>query len=550
MGFGNHFEAQHLPLALKGAVRLDALRAEGPLQPMVSYQDEMLKRIDQELAIQYRRLIPESVPDDPVAAGLHLGDTLTAGTRKWVQAFCAHQADPLPDLIDWWFGCLATFGVDLEDWAAETFVAWGEHCLPDISDSAMDGEVEYVLDEAYSEMVDLLPCTLTRRRIGSLTQQQRVLRAELAAPPRPHRPVRHGTANVKERSATRHCVHSLFSTQARWQSLFRSIAWHDLPEDRGIPLLSAPGERPCLLVVHLFSGRRRVGDFHWHLQQMADTIGVTFVILSMDTAVSPFWGDLHRSSSSWKFLARCYQAGLVAGTLTGTPCETFSEARFTEPPEGLDVRWPRPVRSAEFLYGLPGLSLRELRQVQLGSNFFLQGLETLSSHLALGGLFLSEHPGVPLRRPERPSTWRAAITELLRDHPDVNLSHIKQFEFGAAAVKPTGLLACRMPRLQRILRSLAMPNVTKPVEVAIGVGPDGEFRTAKLKEYPPLLCEGFARAFCEHFRSAIRAGHVRFLPAWETTHDDLKEWVTGAAQASAVIRANAAWLPDYQPRNI
>ena len=166
----------------------------------------------------------------------------------------------------------------------------------------------------------------------------------------------------------------------------------------------------------------------------------------------------------------------------------------------------------------------------------------------MGGLFLSEHPGVPLR-PERPSTWRAAITELLRNHPDVHLSHIKQFEFGAEAVKPTGLLACRMPKLLRILRSLAMPNATKPSEVAIGVGPDGAFRTAKLKEYPPLLCEGFARAFCEHFRSAIRAGHVRFLPAWATTFGDLKEWVTGAADASAAIRANAAWMPDHQPRH-
>jgi len=73
----------------------------------------------------------------------------------------------------------------------------------------MDGEVEYVLDEAYSEMVDLLPCTLTRRKIGALLQRQRSLQAELAAPLQPHRPVRRGTANPKERSATRHRVPSL-----------------------------------------------------------------------------------------------------------------------------------------------------------------------------------------------------------------------------------------------------------------------------------------------------------------------------------------------------
>lgn len=74
--------------------------------------------------------------------------------------------------------------------------------------------------------------------------------------------------------------------------------------------------------------------------------------------------------------------------------------------------------------------------------------------------------------------WRAALTELLRNHADVHLSHIKQYEFGAPAIKPTGLLACRMPYLQKILRMLVLNDVPKPREAAIGLGADGTFKTS------------------------------------------------------------------------
>ena len=265
----------------------------------------------------------------------------------------------------------------------------------------MDGEVEYVLDEAYSEMVDLLPCTL---------------QAELAAPQKPHRPVRQVPRMWRSAPLpdTR-CPASSRHKQAG--NLFFALSLGMIYRKIGASRVVRPGERPRLLVVHLFSGRRRVGDFHWHLQQMADAMGVTFVILSMDTAVSPFWGDLHRSSPSWQFLARCYQAGLVAGTLTGTPCETFSEARFTEPPEGLCVRWPRPVRSAELLYGLPGLTLGELRQVQLGSSFFCKVLRRWVliwrwedfSYLSIREFHYDQNA---LRRGERPLRSSCAIIQM------------------------------------------------------------------------------------------------------------------------------------------
>eukprot|EP00435_Cladocopium_sp_Y103_P041995 s1288_g11.t1 len=273
---------------------------------------------------------------------------------------------------------ISVFGDEHDEWAAMVFTQWRESTLPDLLETALDGEVERVVDAKFAETIELFPRTEFRRRLRQSQLRRRRLLDDQAAPAVPHCPVRQGTANAGERRHTIQAVPSSFHAQVEWQHKFRSIKWFDFPRQQGIPLLSAPGEKPRLLVVHLFSGRRRVGDFHWQLQQLAERIGVEFEILSMDTAVSAYWGGLWRTSNSWVMLERCYSAGLVALTMVGSPCETFSEARFTQPPEeDPTARWPRPLRSSQWLYGLPDLSLRELHQVRAGSIFFLQGLQAL-----------------------------------------------------------------------------------------------------------------------------------------------------------------------------
>lgn len=212
-------------------------------------------------------------------------------------------------------------------------------------------------------------------------------------------------------------------------------------------------------------------------------------------------------------VAKCYEHGLVALTMVGSPCETFSEARFTSPPPGDMSRWPRPLRSSEHFFGLPDISNRELRQAHVGTNFYLQGMQALSSHIAHGGLYISEHPGMPTD-PERPTIWRAPMTELLRQHPDVHLSHVSQWQWGAGAVKPTGLLAHRLPRLLASLYSCSLPDAVKPTSAAIGKSPEGEFRTAKLKEYPVALSAGLAAAFCDQVRADMRAGRLAPAKSW------------------------------------
>ena len=281
---------------------------------------------------------------------------------------------------------------------------------------------------------------------------------EAQQPSLPHRPVRRGTANSKERAATMHKVTSLFHEQLQWQTAFRRIQWEHAPCCEDIPTIEWPTgdqSKPCLLAIHLFSGRRREGDLHWQLQQWTSRLGIRFLVL------------LWHTSTAWKMIEQCYTHGLVALTMVGSPCETFSEARFTSPPPEDTSRWPRPLRSAENFFGLPDISNRELRQAHVGTNFYLQGMQALGSHIAHGGLYISEHPGMPTD-PTRPTIWRAPMTELMRKHPEVRLSHVNQWRWGAEAIKPTGLLAHRIPKLLGSLYSCSLPDVKKPSVAAIG----------------------------------------------------------------------------------
>jgi hypothetical protein len=50
---------------------------------------------------------------------------------------------------------LHTAGEDFADWAAMVFQEWGTHLLPELVAEALDGDVEYVLDELYAEAVNL-----------------------------------------------------------------------------------------------------------------------------------------------------------------------------------------------------------------------------------------------------------------------------------------------------------------------------------------------------------------------------------------------------------
>lgn len=228
-------------------------------------------------------MIDFPAPDDHVEQGMRLGDALTTFTKCWVRQRQKRRQDETPDLLDGWIRLLHVYGTDFEEWVAFTFQQWGEHLLPEIIEDLIDGEIEYVLDEQFMEMAELFPRTERVRRLSTLRFRRHQLSIEVQQPSLPHRPVRRGTANSKERAETLHKVPSPFHEQLQWQTTFRKIQWEFAPCCEDVPTIQWPvgdQSKPCLLAVHLFSGRRREGDLHWQLQAWAERLGVRFLVLS------------------------------------------------------------------------------------------------------------------------------------------------------------------------------------------------------------------------------------------------------------------------------
>eukprot|EP00435_Cladocopium_sp_Y103_P031953 s3260_g8.t1 len=554
-GYNTEYAAVKVSPHLRGAVRLDALQAAGPVTSFAHPRELEMQQIEVELASLADELCVSILPDDPLSEGQQLGDSLSICTRIWIERYRgdhALEADQQAQkaLGDHWLQLLLTYEVQFDSWTEMVFLSWGEHLLPDLLAEVLDGELEQIVDQVYYDIQGTLPRAGLLARQSWLHQRLGFLRGEAVAAPQPHRPCRRGTANARERQATIQNICTAFEDQHDWLSSLRRVRWKTLPKERLTPIYTSLEDRPHFLIVHLFSGRRRDGDVHGYLDEWARRRNVTLTVLSMDTANSISYGNLSHRAASWSELWRCYTLGLVTATVAGSPCETFSEARHqqidtSDLDDGVRRRLPRPLRSFDRILGLAGLSMREVEQLHVGSAFFLQTTLLIVQQLVIGGYFISEHPAPP-QDSSRASIWTTPWLQLLREHPDIGFHVVPQWPFGATVPKPTGLLTVRLPHFVRTLFSKADRNLVKPTACAIGVQANGQFRTSQHKEYPKRFCEGLAFSLTSQIdldRQSRRFGSA-------TTSDDLPQdlvqWVREAREALSAIRETATWLPDFQ----
>ena len=541
IGYAVSYSAQQLPKMMKGQSRLDALPASGPFGCGPTARDRHLAQLRAAKLAAELEFHDYVQPDDATGAGERLGDVLSAVTNQWFIDFCGagHRFDDLEGPQDRWLDVLCRLPSEFESWTARVFILWGRHILPDIIAQLMDGEAEAYLDAEYASLAADFDEYWLEVRLQRLGRQLADAQAP-CLPALPHRPVRPPQRDSKPRSVPQYEVPRLFQTQERWHSDLEQVRWQDLPPDPQVPFIEGLMPRPTFIIVHLFAGRRRDTDLHSWLNQWAHRRNIGLTILSLDTAISPVLGNLDSKAETWERLQELYLQGYVAATISGHPCETFSSARWTEPPPELRYqRWPRPLRTALRLFGLDHRKLRELRQTKLGSAFFLQTVWTLACHVVFGGLFLEEHPGLP-REEHHPSIWKSAILQLFRRHPDVRWYEIGQWRFGASTTKP---LTLRMPHFLNDLYVHADPHAVRPRSAAIGVDANGQFRTACHKEYPCRLSAGFANAVAMQLQRNHRAQMLR-SPA--LMPPPLSQWVHEVAHACHAVRSEAVWLPDYQ----
>eukprot|EP00438_Fugacium_kawagutii_P019482 Skav235615 [mRNA] locus=scaffold358:94800:107242:+ [translate_table: standard] len=244
------------------------------------------------------------------------------------------------------------------------------------------------------------------------------------------------------------------------------------------------------LVIHLFSGRRRAGDFQHFAEIMLKGIG-GYMVISFDTAVDASMNIFQ--PQTWDFLWRAAQGGHIYALLLGPPCESWSEVRYMalQDAQGFVRRGPRPLRSFDYLWGLSWLSLREYSQLHLGNQLLLRGLWLGVLTRGHGGRVIVEHPHMP-DDPGRPSIWRSALVQHLCGTGLFHIHSILQYKYGAAGVKPTMLL-CGGVSTSR-LDAWGREDFCRPQVPLVGTDGSGRFRTFAAKEYPFLLNAAFAHS--------------------------------------------------------
>ena len=248
------------------------------------------------------------------------------------------------------------------------------------------------------------------------------------------------------------------------------------------------------LVLHAYSGRRRVGDVQYYIDLLAATqTEYDLQVISMDIINDPILGDAMNPSTCELWFRAVRQRHVIA-FIGGPPCESWSCARGQKLEQ--DQSGPRVIRDLDSLWGYDCLSLRELVQVTVGNALLMFAIIIIVELILVDGFAILEHPAEPLHDPLAASIWRLPILRALLGLSNVQVLRIAQGLMGAASPKPTNLLAVNLPELLSIIHANRV-RVELPMNASIGKGQDGKWKTTALKEYAPALCKSFAQALIQ-----------------------------------------------------
>lgn len=145
----------------------------------------------------------------------------------------------MPSLVDWWFGHIASYGQELDDWAEMVFLLWGQHELPSIAEEQLDGEVEYLLEDAFAEITALLQRSSAESQLSFLQAKLRRLQREHREPRVPHRPTKSGAASECCRETTnrtgQHVPHA-YEEQTLWLGSLQDARWLQFQAEARVPV--------------------------------------------------------------------------------------------------------------------------------------------------------------------------------------------------------------------------------------------------------------------------------------------------------------------------
>ena len=543
-----NMEIVKAPPSRVAGMRLDALNCNGPFAPYPREVDNLQCQAESELD-ELQRLRTNYPTYDSI--DLEIVEKFSGNFGQALEQWRLYHGQGDPEGYELWnifIDLFAEFETPVETFEF-VFIEWYRHIFPDLLGQWEDGGLEVIAENTLYGLTQEMEYMKITTRVDVLQNQLRGLQKkrqqEDEAPP--HRPVRLGPMN--RRGGIRQFKPALrrYLNEDKWQEQCEALQWETSVKDKETPVYMQVANKPCYLIVHLFSGRRRSLDYHDAVMRLAEGKSFEVRVISLDTAVHSTIGDLSAGKETWGNIEELARAGRLAGALAGPPCETFTEARHHLPPDLPPEErkfWPRPLRSAKAPWGLDGLTYKEMLQLRTGTRFALQVAWLFVAMLCYGGHMMIEHPGPP-RDGEKVSIFRTPIYALLLRLPECALRIIRQQFWGAAAVKPTGILALRLPYFYASMNKWKMASEDlAAVEPAIGRNRDGSFKTSGLKEYPALLSQGLAQCSVDALQRISMTGVSR--QSSHTVNHHLLKWCEAALKATEQIDETAAMMPDYQ----
>ena len=254
------------------------------------------------------------------------------------------------------------------------------------------------------------------------------------------------------------------------------------PAPQSVPVTSQP------IILYVFSGRRREGDYEFHMTEFLRQENIECRILQLDLAIS----DEHnvRRPALVDKLLGWFSQGCIGGLLVAPPCETWTEARSLPTTEGRD---PRPLRSNQFPLALEQLTGRELEQMEVSNFLLFVAVRLLLAAAMTGTPGILEHPKEP-RAQDRPTIWRLPWLAALRQHGTMQQILVWQAAFGSPSLKPTHFGVVNLPEFQPALAQYRQSIPWDRLTTLQGRNMDGTWKTSIAKEYPSQLNRALAKA--------------------------------------------------------
>ena len=515
-----------LPSHLAGVCRLPAVRRHhGPLRP-TSRQRELL-RVRREIDQVWREGHPDFAwweATQNIELTTRCNQAFNDSLDRWFQG----DSIDVVSFHNLFFATMFSFEIP-EFHAARLFIHWSETVFADFVPDENQLEHMASLDEAMMTLLEDLHIWKLRLRYHQLQQQLHHLMQD-------EEPLSPLERQAPQKRRARLHPFDLCFNQMKEEEMVRRT-WRMTSR----PCRSVAPEQGPYFVIHLYAGRRREADFHHYMTELiADCPHAwanNIIVISLDTAIDSSM-NVH-SERLWTWLLTTARAGRILGFLLGPPCETWSSARHepTFDQDGHPLRGPRPLRQAEACWGIPGLSLKELQQLSVGSCLLLRGLWLCIPIALTGGAVMLEHPAPPYQE-ERASIFRTGLlTLLLRDGWLFRRHTFQQWRHGSGGVKPTTLFYANN-KVPEVLDELALQGIAKPTGALIGRSESGRFKTEVAKEYPSNLCLCFATAIWRRIES-LKLGELGEGPS---------QFATELAAASAWVDPSKGYMPDYQPQ--